>query len=103
MEHNILKKALVNVRDQLQLNTGQVLDGQWQGQDIHSEYRVVNICQQRICKASRIWEDNVKSVNDQQVEQVYLMELAQRSFQPHIAHLRQECHNSKFGIFELFV
>jgi hypothetical protein len=23
--------------------------------------------------------------------------------QEHIAHLRQECQNSKFGIFELFV
>jgi hypothetical protein len=25
------------------------------------------------------------------------------AIQAHIAHLRQECHNSKFGIFELLV
>jgi hypothetical protein len=26
-----------------------------------------------------------------------------RSIERHIAHLRHECHNSKFGIFELLV
>jgi hypothetical protein len=30
-------------------------------------------------------------------------EKQQRIKHVHIAHLRQECHNSKFGIFELLV
>jgi hypothetical protein len=77
-QHNVVKKELVNKSDQTQLckqNTCWMDAG---GRKVISLYR---LGQHIICKAGRRGEDDIKSVNDQQVEQVYLIELAQSSSQ----------------------